>query len=280
MEFNFTSIPMSRDAVKRSNYTVMNLFCRPKGGYSLNCRMGNCRGQSIDLTNDNQLEMSEEIYQRFCDGVPFEVKFNERGIEHLIVHEKLPVYVLNDLKLITECLNIGVDLNGIPDGTIDVPQDTTIGRCNVQVGINHYPSKGPVNKMRNHRYELESLPQLNKVAGEAIVIQKTTNLNNCSRYAPFYFGSYGNNVVEPDLHSHLESSSSRIFISDVRFVSTLTRTGTLGSDKLNNLVAISEYLSVTLRDIRAAKRELMDVPDASKTSIEVNSEVNKIYKME
>lgn len=280
VEFNFTSIPMSRDAVKKSNYTVMNLYCRPKGEYSLNCRIGNCRGQSMDLTNDNQLDMSEEIYQRFCDADPFEVKFNERGIEHLIVHEKLPVYVLNDLKLIAECLNIGVDLNGIPDGTFDVPQNTTIGRCNVHVGINHYPSKGPVNKLRNHRYELQPLPQLNKVPGEAIAIQKTINLNNCTSYASFYFGSYGNNVVEPDLHSHLESSTSRIFISDVRLVSSLTRTGTLGSDNMNNLVAISEYLSVTLREIRAAKRELLDIPDASKTSIEMNANVNKIYKME
>ncbi|XP_076641431.1 uncharacterized protein LOC143352645 isoform X2 [Halictus rubicundus] len=272
---------MSRDAVHKSNYTVMNLYCRPKGDNSLICRLGNCRGQSMDLTNENQLDMSEEIYQRFCDADPFEVKFNERGIEHLVVHENLHVSVLNDLKLIAECLNIGVDLNGIPDGTFNVQQNTTIGRCNLNVGINHYPSKGPVNKMRNHRYKLEPLRQLNKVAEEAIVIQKTTNLSDCTRYASFYFGSYGNTVVEPDLRSHLESTISRIFISDVRFVSSLTRSGTLGSDNTNDLVAITEYLSVTLRDIRAAQRELMpDVPDAWKTSIEVNSEVNKISKME
>ncbi|KZC04314.1 hypothetical protein WN55_02675 [Dufourea novaeangliae] len=279
VEMNFTSIPMNHDAVKRSNYTAMNLFCRPKGPDSLNCQTGNCRGQTVDMTNDNQLDVSEEDYKQLCNEDPFEIKFNQRGVEYMIVNEGIRVYTLNDLKLIVECLSIGVDLNGVPDGIFQVPENTTIGRCNVNVGINHYPSKGVASKMRSYRYELESLPQLNKVPGEAIVIQKTIKLNNCSHYAPFYFGSYGDNVVEPDLQSHLESSSSRIFVSDVQFVSSITRTGTMGSDRMNNLVAISEYISVTLRDIRGAKWAPSEIPEASKTSIEMNADVNRIYAM-
>ncbi|XP_031835771.1 uncharacterized protein LOC116428351 isoform X1 [Nomia melanderi] len=283
VEMNFTSIPMDHhlQTVKKSNYTVMNLYCRPKRDdtLALSCRMANCRGQSIDLTNDNQLEMSEETYKRFCDAEPFEIKYNEHGIDHLIVNERMRVYTLNDIKLIAERLNIGVDLNGIPDGTFDVPQNTTIGRCNVHVGLHHYPTKRVLNNVEKYRYELKALPPLNKVPGEVLLIQKTTNLNNCSRYAAFYFGSYGNSLVEPDLHSHLESSTSRIFISDFQFASTLSRTGTLGSDRMNNLVAISEYVSVTLREIRAAKRELPDITEASRTDIEVNANVNRINAM-
>ncbi|XP_076235826.1 uncharacterized protein LOC143180172 [Calliopsis andreniformis] len=278
VKMNITSTPLSHDGVQRSNYTIMNLFCRPKGSDELNCHLNNCRRQSMDVTNDNEIDIPEEEIKHLCSEEPFEIKFNEHGVEHLVVHEKIRVDNLNDLKLLAERLSIGADLNGVPDGTFETMENTTVGQCVVSMGINHFPSKGLMDKMRSYRYELESLPQLNKVPGEAIVIQKMTNLNNCTYYASFYFGSYGHNVVvESALNSHLESSSSHIFVSDVQFVSSMTRVGTLGSDKMNNLKAMSQYISLTLRDIRAAKRELAEIPTASRTAILANSDVDRIF---
>lgn len=69
-----------------------------------------------------------------------------------------------------------------------------------------------------------------------------------------------------------ESSSSRIYVSDFQFVSSMSRHGTMGSDKMKNLVVINQYISLSLRDIRPAKQELVSkilVP--TKTSIEANS---------
>ncbi|XP_017759769.1 PREDICTED: uncharacterized protein LOC108550537 isoform X1 [Eufriesea mexicana] len=281
VEMNITSSPLNHDGVQRSNYTVMNLFCRPTGSDGLNCHMGNVRRQSVDITNDNKIDIPEEELKQLYPEEPFEIKFNEFGVDYLIVNNQLKVDHLNDIKLIAERFNIGADLNGVPDGTFEILENTTIGQCNVTVGINHYPSKRMMNKIKSNRYELESLPQLNKVPSETIVIQKTTNLNNCSHYAPFYFGSYGANiVVEPDLKSHLESSTSRIFVSDYQFVSSLTRIGTMGSDEKKNLSAISQYISLSFRDVRAAKRETAEIPEASTTSIMANSMVNRIFSMD
>ncbi|CAK9804255.1 hypothetical protein ANTQUA_LOCUS3992 [Anthophora quadrimaculata] len=250
VEMNITSTPMNHDGVQRSNYTAMNLFCRPAASDGLSCHLGNARRQSIDMTNDNKIDISEEEMESLYSEEPFEIRFNE------------------------------YDLNGVPDGTFDIMENTTIGQCSVSVAINHYPSKRMMNKIKNNRYELESLPQLNKVPSETIVIQKTINLNNCSSYASFYFGSYGDNVViEPNLNSHLDSSTSRIFVSDYQFVSTMTRLGTIGLDEKKNLTAISQYVSLSLRDIRAAKRELDKIPDASSTTILANSDLIKIFPM-
>ncbi|XP_003702326.2 uncharacterized protein LOC100876308 [Megachile rotundata] len=278
VEMNITSTPMNFDGVQRSNYTVMDLYCRPKAVDRLNCHLGNPKRLSVDVTNDNKLEIPEEELKQLCSEEPFEIKFNEYGIDYLLVNDQIPVKNLNDIKLIAERLNIGVDLNGIPDGSFDILENSTVGQCSVTVGVNHYPSKRMMNKMKSPRYELESLPQLNKVPSEAIIIHKKTNLNNCTSYASFYFGSYGNNVVvESDLQSHLESSVSRIYVSDYQFVSSLTRMGTVGSDKMNNLMAISQYISLGLRDIRAAKRELTEMYDASKTTIVANSDVDDVF---
>lgn len=207
VEMNITSTPMNHDGVQRFNHTAMNLFCRPKGPDGLSCHLANTRRHSVDLTNDNRMDVSEEEMRQLISSEPFEIKFNEHGVDYLIVNDRIQVEFLNDVKLISERFNIGVDLNGVPDGTFDILENTTIGQCAVTVGVNHYPSKRMMNKIKNNRYELESLPQLNKVPSETIVIQKTTNLNNCSYYASFYFGSYGAKiVVEPDLHSHLVRS--------------------------------------------------------------------------
>ncbi|XP_017795958.1 PREDICTED: uncharacterized protein LOC108577328 [Habropoda laboriosa] len=279
VEMNITSSPMNHDGVQRSNYTAMNLFCNPAGSDGLNCHLGNTRGQSMDMTNDNKIDVPEEEMDKLFSEEPFEIRFNEYGVDYLVVNENIPVEHLNNIKLITERFNIGADLNGIPDGTFDIMENTTIGLCSVSIAINHYPSKRMMNKIKNNRYELESLPQLNKVPSETIVIQKTTNLNNCSSYASFYFGSYGDNVIEADLNSHLDSSSSRIFVSDYQFVSTMTRLGTIGLDEKKNLTAISQYVSLSLRDIRAAKRELEKIPEASSTTIVANSELTKIVAM-
>ncbi|CAK9819184.1 hypothetical protein ANTPLA_LOCUS10105 [Anthophora plagiata] len=280
VEMNITSTPMNHDGVQRSNYTAMNLFCRPAASDGLSCHLGNVRRQSIDMTNDNKIDISEEEMESLYSEEQFEIKFNEYGVDYLVVNENIKVEHLNNIKLITERFNIGADLNGVPDGTFDIMENTTIGQCSVSVAMNHYPSKRMMNKIKNNRYELESLPQLNKVPSETIVIQKTTNLNNCSSYASFYFGSYGDNVViEANLNSHLDSSTSRIFVSDYQFVSTMTRLGTIGLDEKKNLTAISQYVSLSLRDIRAAKRELDKIPDASSTTIVANSDLTKIFPM-
>ncbi|XP_071863252.1 uncharacterized protein [Bombus fervidus] len=279
VEMNVTSTPMNHDGVQTSNYTVMNLFCRPVGSDGLYCHLGNVRRQSIDITNDNKIDIPEEQSRHLISEEPFQIKFSEDSIDCLMVNDQVEVEHLNNFKLIAERFNIGMDLNGVPDGTFHVTENTTIGECGVTVAINHYPSKRMMNKIKNNRYELESLPRLNKVPSETILIQKTTNLNNCSNYASFYFGSYGANiVVEADLDSHLESSTTRVFVSDYQFVSSMTRMGTLGTEK-KKLSAMTQYVSLSLRDIRAAKRELSEIPNSSITSIVANSETKRIFLM-
>ncbi|XP_076375978.1 uncharacterized protein LOC143259057 [Megalopta genalis] len=277
VELKYTTTPFSienADDSKMSNHTAMDLYCRPLHMDSLSCRIDNCEGQIIDLTFDNQQDMPEEVYKRFCDAGRFEIKFNERGVEHLIVPERISVSVLNDLKLIAECLHIGVDLNGVPDGIFNVLQNTTVGQCNVEVKVQHYLPAAEKQMKKTARFDLKSLPQLNKVSGEVLFVQRAINLNNCSHYAPFYFGTYGSHLVEPELPSHLQASYNEMWVSDNRFLATLTRSGTLGPK--NKISAITEHLTVRLQNIQAATQQLLDVPEASKTSIEVNSEIHKI----
>ncbi|XP_033352008.1 uncharacterized protein LOC117234675 [Bombus vosnesenskii] len=277
VEMNVTSTPMNHDGVQTSNYTVMNLFCRPTDPDGLFCHLGNVRRQSIDITNDNKIDIPEEQSRHLMSEEPFEIRFSENGIDYLTVNDQVEVEHLNNIKLIAERFNIGVNLNGVPDGTFHITENTTIGECGVTVAINHYPSKRMMNKIKNDRYDLQSLPRLNKVPSETILIQKTTNLNNCSYYASFYFGSYGANiVVEADLDSHLESSTTRVFVSDYQFVSSITRMGTLGTEK-KKLSAMMQYVSLSLKDIRAAKRELFEIPNSSITTIVANSETKRIF---
>lgn len=58
----------------------------------------------------------------------------------------------------------------------------------------------------------------------------------------------------------------------------MTRMGTLGTEK-KKLSAMTQYVSLSLRDIRAAKRELIEIPNSSITTIVANSETKRIFPM-
>lgn len=54
--------------------------------------------------------------------------------------------------------------------------------------------------------------------------------------------------------------------------------GTLGTEK-KKLSAMTQYVSLSLKDIRAAKRELFEIPNSSITTIVANSETKRIFPM-
>ncbi|XP_017876888.1 uncharacterized protein LOC108623099 [Ceratina calcarata] len=273
VEWNSTRHSSSPDGIHLTESATTKLYCRPTGSDGLNCHLE--VNKELDMMRKNKVDIPEED-KRDIAADPFEIKFNDRGVDHMIVNDQIHVYELNNMKLIVERFSIGTDLNGLPDGTYDIIENSTIGCCNGTITINHYPSKRMMNKIKNDRYELESLPQLNKVPSETIMIQKTIKLDNCNNYACFYFGSYSKKVIEPDLQSHLASVSSRIFVSDYQFVSTMIRTGTFGSSDKKSVVEISQHITVSLQDIRAAKGDLPKVPNAAKTSILANAEMERI----
>ncbi|XP_076620247.1 uncharacterized protein LOC143341298 [Colletes latitarsis] len=275
VEMNITSIPMDHDGTHIINAMAMDLFCRPKQPYALYCHLDNCTRQTTDPTVDNKVDLSEDEFRYLCGEKPFEVRFDEHGVSYLIVNGDIHTSKLNDLKLIAERFNVGGYSDDRRGGTFDVVENTTIGQCVVNMDVKYFPSN---RRYKKFLYEMGPKSQPSKHRDEYLVIQKTTNLNNCSHYAPFYFGKYGNNVVvEPDLHSHLESSVSHIYMSNDRFVSTLTRTGTMGSDKTNNLVAIHQYIRLSLKNVRDVEEELVsEIEKPSKTFIEVNSDVAAI----
>ncbi|XP_066591604.1 vitellogenin-like [Prorops nasuta] len=273
------------DDGRLSTNLVSKLYCRPKGDDTLNCRLENAKVWSIDSLHPNDKDSSMEDDSSSNSGEyligdePFEVKFNNHGIEHLLVPRDTFTEKLNMIRSIVKQLNIGVDLNGKPDGTFHSVENVTLGQCNVTFEVKHRASPMDLAQRRQRPaatgiyYELESLPSLNKVAGETIEILKTTMLNNCTCYASYHFGSYFNADADKTSNSTLRSSISRISVSDVDIRSETRQEGTLSHSKNSKLFGINEIISISLLGVKPAKEELPRVHKPAKTSIIANSEL-------
>lgn len=139
---------------------------------------------------------------------PVELFFNEEGIRSIITSQLTRMYDLNILRMVAEQLHPGDDLDNVGDGTFEGATASTVGRCNVTFDM--YRRSGTENaKMKFDRsFQLELLPwNLHITSTKTLVIDKTTNLNNCSCYADSYFRKYGDTVVyersQADLVSYL-----------------------------------------------------------------------------
>ncbi|KAG7206766.1 hypothetical protein KM043_000685 [Ampulex compressa] len=271
VQINMTTTPLIYQDVQRANCTWSNLYCQPKKPERLSCRLGNTRGHIIDLTKGEEQPLSDEKATKDIGKLPFEIEFDKRGVHALILDRALGTEEANLLKKIAEMLSIGADLSDKRDGTFVAAQNCSVGHCNVTFDVRHYPFKNLARKTRKERFELESLPRLNKVPGEALNIEKTIDLRNCSFYAPRYYGTYhADTVVHSDIQAHLVSSINRIFVSDTLFVSSITKKGTVGSRKYKDLTETTEIATLTLRNIQPAKGEPPKIQNPGETRITAN----------
>lgn len=106
------------------------------------------------------------------------------------------MYDLNILRMVVEQLHPGDDLDNVEDVAFDGAAASTVGRCNVTFDV--YRRSGTENtKTKFDRgFRLELLPwNLHITSTETLIIDKMTNLNDCSCYADSYFRKYGDTVV-------------------------------------------------------------------------------------
>ncbi|XP_011136043.1 uncharacterized protein LOC105181154 [Harpegnathos saltator] len=112
------------------------LKCRPKGQDTLSCRFQNSRirhprPEEGRCTNAMGFVPTRT---RFVDEEPFEIRFNSRGIENLVVHRTIPRWQLDMIKVIVSQLNIGFESWEHRD-RFAIMENSTMGHCEVDVKI-------------------------------------------------------------------------------------------------------------------------------------------------
>ncbi|XP_012531415.1 uncharacterized protein LOC105833879 [Monomorium pharaonis] len=276
VHMNVTGIPQCPRHVRAcgtpAGYRITSrLYCIPRRNDTLSCNL-----RYIDGFDFGMIGEEDDVVNRRKNitDAPIELLFNEEGIVNIITSQLTRIYDLNILKMVAEQLHPGSNFNNIEDNTFEGVSESTIGRCNVTFDVHHRSEN--VERRFHHGFRLKLLPwKLHMTSIETLVIDKITNLNDCSCYADGYFRKYGDTVVFERLQADLEIMISQMEISETSFSSSTTRKGISVSNR--KTYDIIEITKIILEDIRPAERDPPTIINPGESKILANYDIRNIY---
>lgn len=214
VHMNVTGIPQCPYHVSAcgdpAGYRITSrLYCIPKRNDTLSCSLRYVDGFAFDVIG----EENDVVNRRGnITDAPIELLFNEEGIMSIITSQLTHTYDLNILRMVAEQLHPGDDFNNIAGDTFEDVTASTIGKCNVTFNVYHRSGTENSETRFHHRgFRLKLLPwKFRMTSTETLVIDKTTNLNDCSCYADSYFRKYGDTIVND--HERLQADLVSYFL--------------------------------------------------------------------
>lgn len=177
VDFNVT-FPNYPDNTKSIGFHAM-LKCRPQGFDVLNCFLDNSRM----AFKDSDMYKEDESYRI---NELFLIKFDRRGVRHLMVSPRLTPWQLGVLRTIANQLNFGVDLLDKSNSTFNDIERSYIGECDSFVNISREVRdiERPPGK---ENFEIISMAGFRKRHNEVVEIEKRRNLENCIHRNEYMF---------------------------------------------------------------------------------------------
>lgn len=238
------------------------LKCRPRDPDTLNCRF---EATNMAVSEDGLLRLAQETVEDLWIGEePFEIRFQKNGIVDLLVSRNMQPWTVDMIRAIVNQLNIGVDLRGKSDGVYDVMERSFLGECRTMIDLSHRVSE---DSWKDDKFEILPLAGLRKEPGEILRIEKTRDLNDCTRKEDYFLASMSNHPLHRPGAATIKSSQSRIIVSDANYTSFTVNVAYIvdDEDRTRNFLLLDK-ISLSLETISAAKTELPKVPDAISVS--------------
>lgn len=191
---------------ENDNFCTMittELKCRPKGDDSLSCHFQNSRIKRPEPNDDRCSNAKDFVPTRykFVGDEPFEIRFNSRGIENLVVYRSIPRWRLDMIKIIVSQLNIGFEMQERRD-RFTVMENSTVGHCEVDVKIirkeedSNSEENSDSDDDSNEKSEnfvigfMPSNEELVSLVMERYQIEKVRQPKRCPRRTIYFFGNH------------------------------------------------------------------------------------------
>lgn len=190
------------------------LICQPKGGMTLSCHFENSTASSFVADSLDPTESavpSGRVNRQYAYEIneeQFEIKFNERGLDGLVVNENIQPRELDMIRMIVGQLSIGTTFDGPlgNDVTFEVMENFTQGECVTTFKIDKKLAMRTLYARRNG-YALR--PVFGLKDGKLVQIRKMRDLHICTHKVPYFFGSAESFGEESDIISDVVSTTSR-----------------------------------------------------------------------
>lgn len=277
VQVNCTAIPEESAYSSVRLNLVSKMICQPKGGHTLSCHFEDSKANSFVVDSLDPTESGTPVgpvsrqpaYEINEDQ--FEIKFNKRGLDGLMVNENIQPRELDMIRMIVGQLSVGAVIDGAGnDITFDAMENFTQGECYTTfkidkklVGRSLYAKPG---------YALK--PVFGLKDGKLVQIRKIRNLHMCAHKVPYFFGSAESVREESDIISDISLSDSHIMITSTEFISGTSNMITTSKITEAVVTTLYENVRVRLESIQAATSEPPAVKEAEPASIFIGKWLN------
>lgn len=201
---------------ERDNFCSMiasELKCRPKGSDTLGCRFANGKivRPNPDDSRCSNAKNFVPINDKFINEDPFEIRFNSKGIENLVVPRSIPRWRLDMIRVIVDKLNVGFEVENGRDRFVTM-ENSSIGYCEVEVKMTR-PGYGRGNGAESEGlFDIVFEPKranLVPLSRAALGIDKVRQPKKCPNRKIYFFGnhedfSFGHKNTFMDMASIIE----------------------------------------------------------------------------
>lgn len=180
------------------------LKCRAKGEDSLSCHFQNSRIRHPGREDSKCTNAMDFVptRTRFVDEGPFEIRFNPRGIENLVVHRTIPRWQLDMIKVIVSQLNVGFEVSEHRN-RFTIMENSTVGYCEVDVKVtrggsdeehdDHDDNYDEDDRKEGKAFEIEFMTaagdEMTRSIDDKLHVQKLRQPKRCPRRTIYFFGN-------------------------------------------------------------------------------------------
>ncbi|XP_018355913.1 PREDICTED: uncharacterized protein LOC108756529 [Trachymyrmex septentrionalis] len=270
VQVNCTAIPEEGVYGSVRLNLVSKLICQPKGSHMLSCHFEDSKANSfvVDSLDPSEPVVPAGLVNRQpayeINEDQFEIKFNKRGLDSLVVNENIQPRELDMIRMIVGQLSVGAVLDSVGNDIIfDAMENFTQGECYTTFKIDKKLVGRPL--YTKPSYALR--PVFGLKDGKLVQIRKIRNLHMCAHKVPYFFGNAESFRDESDIISDISLSDGHIVITSTEFISGTSNVIT--TSKITETVITTLYENVRLRleSIQAAKSEPPAVKEAEPASV-------------
>ncbi|KOC59837.1 Vitellogenin [Habropoda laboriosa] len=261
------------------------LKCRPKGSDSLSCRFAN--GKIVrpdpDDTRCSNARNFVPISEKFVSEDPFEIRFNSKGIENLVVSRSIARWRLDMIRAIVGQLNIGFEVDNERDRFVTM-ENSSFGLCEVEVMMSRagYGRGSDVERQGHVEIVFEpERPGLVPLSRASLRIEKIRHTKMCPNKKIYFFGnhedfSFGNKKTFMDMTTlisqmHVSHKDMYSYTESAGIMKTLSRPRTM---------RLYQKISLSLKSIDPARNSLPEIMEPASTSLYAYTNLEQISEEE
>ncbi|XP_060817119.1 vitellogenin-like [Bombus pascuorum] len=267
---------------EKDNFCSMiasELKCRPKGSDTLSCRFTNGKIIRPDPNNDRCSNSKNfvPVTDRFINEEPFEIRFNSKGIENLVVPRNISRRRLDMIRVIVGQLNVGFELENGQDRFVTM-EDSSMGYCEVEVKVSRAGYERGVMGQEGYDIVFEpERPDTLPLSVGSLTIDKVRQPKQCPNRKIYFFGNHEDFSIEnKNTFMDMTTSISQMHISREEMYSFTESKGVMRTLNRPRTMRMHQKIGLSLKSINPAQSPLPEIKSPASTNLYAYTNLERV----